>query len=335
MTTTAPRSNPTTLLQFIGMGLIWGASFLFIKVALTGVSFGQVAWTRTVLGGITLAIVILVSRQRLPRDRAVWGHFVVLAVVSCVLPYLLFAWAQQYVSSSLASIYSATTPIMTAIMVTLAFRVEKLSGSQVFGVVVGILGVIVIIAPWQQGASGDLWGQLACLGATLCYGFTFAYTRKFLSHRPITGSTLAFMNIGLAAVIMLALTPVIAWHPVRLDLWVVGSLLLLGALGTGLAYVWSFNVLRAWGPTSASTVTYITPVVGVLLGVLLLGEALSWNEPVGAALVLFGILFTQNRLRLPWGSGDPDATALAEPTRRRSARRSPAPPHVSSARPGR
>jgi len=296
----APTRAITALLQFLGMGLIWGASFLFMKVALTGVSFGQVAWTRTVLGAMTLGAVILITRQRLPRERAVWGHFLVLAAVNCVIPYLLFAWAEQYVSSSLASIYNATTPIMTAIMATIAFRVEKLTGSQVFGVVVGIGGVLVIIGPWRGDAlAGDLWGQLACLGATLCYGVTYAYMRKFLAHRPITGSTLAFMNIGTAAVYMLLLTPVIAWHPVHLDWAIVGSLVLLGALGTGLAYVWNFNVLRAWGPTNASTVTYITPVVGVLLGVLLLGESLTWNQPVGALLVLCGILFTQKRLKLP------------------------------------
>lgn len=287
------------VLQFLGMGIIWGASFLFIKVGLTGVSFGQVAWARIMFGAIALAIILLVSRQKLPRDRALWGHFVVLAVVNCIIPYLLFAWAEQYVTSSLASIYNATTPIMTALMVTLAFRVEKLTGSQFFGVGVGIVGVVVIMAPWQHQLAGDLWGQVAMLGATACYGFTFAYTRKFLHHRGLPGTTIAFANIGLAAVIMLVLTPIVAWQPVRLDIWVVGSLVLLGAFGTGLAYVWSFNVMRAWGPTNSSTVTYITPVVGVILGIVLLGEGLSWNEPVGAALVLVGILFTQKRLRLP------------------------------------
>lgn len=292
-----------TLLQFLGMGIIWGASFLFIKVGLTGVSFGQVAWARILFGAIALAVILAISRQRLPRDRAVWGHFAVLAIVNCVVPYLLFAWAEQYVTSSLASIYNATTPIMTALMVTLAFRVEKLTGSQFFGVGLGIVGVVVVMAPWQHQLAGDLWGQLAMLGATLCYGFTFAYTRRFLHHRGLPGTTIAFGTIGLSAIIMLALTPLVAWHPVRLDIWVVGSLVLLGALGTGVAYVWSFNVMREWGPTNSSTVTYITPVVGVVLGIVLLGESLSWNEPVGAVLVLVGILFTQRRLRLPVPGG--------------------------------
>jgi drug/metabolite transporter (DMT)-like permease len=294
-----PTRNLSIVLQFVGMGLIWGASFLFMKVALEGVSFYQVAWSRLVLGGLSLGIIVLVMRQRLPRQPIVYLHFLVIAITNCVVPHLAFAWAEQYVSSGLASIYNAVTPITTALMVTLAFRVEKLGRGQVLGVIIGITGVLVIIGPWQQsGLTGDLAGQLACLLAAVCYGFSFGYVRRFLSHRPIPGPTFAFLNIGVAGAIMLALTPVIAWQPVRLDGWIVSCLLALGILGTGLAYIWNINVLRAWGPTNASTVTYITPVVGVLLGVIVLGERLSWNEPTGALLVLLGILFTQQRIRV-------------------------------------
>ena len=161
------------------------------------------------------------------------------------------------------------------------------------------MGVLVIIGPWQyQALTGSLAGQLACLVATLCYGFTFGYQRRFLSQRPIAPATFAFLSIGVSAVVMLALTPFIALTPVDLDWTIVGSLLALGVLGTGLAYIWNINVLRAWGPTGTSTVTYVTPVVGVALGVLLLGERFSWHEPVGALLVLLGILLAQGRLRL-------------------------------------
>ena len=286
------------------MGLVWGASFLFIKIALEGVSFGQVAWSRLVLGGLTLGLIVLVTRPRLaggpvlPKEAIVWLHFLVIAVTGCVAPHLLFAWAEQFVSSSLASIYNAVTPIMTVVMATLVFRVERLSRAQLVGVLVGILGVAVIIAPWQHASlTGDVWGQLACLGAVICYGFSFAYTRRFLSTRPIAGVTFAFLNIGLAGLIMLALTPVLAWQPMTLTPTIVLCLLTLGALGTGLAYIWHINVFRAWGPTSTSTVTYVTPVVGVTLGVLVLAETFSWHEPAGALLVLLGILLAQNRLR--------------------------------------
>ena len=287
------------------MGVIWGASFLFMKVALDGVSFGQVAWSRLVLGGLTLALIVLVRRPRvnggpvLPREMVVWLHFLVIAITGCLVPHLLFAWAEQYVSSSLASIYNAVTPIMTALMATFAFRVESLVRGQVVGVLIGILGVVVIIGPWQYAAlTGDLWGQLACLGAAVCYGFTFGYTRRFISRRPIAGPTFAFLNIGLAGALMVLLTPIIAWHPMQLSWPIVLSLLTLGAFGTGLAYIWYINVLRAWGPTTTSMVTYVTPVVGVLLGVVVLAETFTWHQPAGAVLVLFGILLTQKRLRL-------------------------------------
>jgi drug/metabolite transporter (DMT)-like permease len=299
--TAARVRRPFVLIQFIAMGLVWGSSFLFMKGALTGLSFGQLAWSREILGGLTLGTVMLITRQRLPKERIVWLHFVVIALANAVIPHLLFAWAEQYVSSSLGSIYNSLTPIATALMATLIFHVEKLTGSQVAGVAVGVVGVLVIIGPWQYSAlTGSLQGQIACIVAATSYGFAIGYMRKFISHRPIPGTTVAFMNVGMSGTIMLLLTPVLVFgplaHPVHLNIWVVGSILLLGCLGTGVCYYWSVNVLRAWGPTGQSTVTYVIPVVGVLLGVLVLGDQLTWNEPVGALLVLFGILLTQGRL---------------------------------------
>jgi len=281
------------------MGLIWGASFLFMKVALVGVSFGQVAWARLVFGAMTLGIIALVMRVRLPREPIVWLHFAVVAVTYCVIPFLLFAWAEQYVASSLASIYNAVTPITTAILATAAFRVEKLNRDQVLGVIVGVLGVVVVVGPWAVDAlGGSLWGQLACLGAVTCYGFSFGYIRRFISPRDVSATASAFLNIGIAAVIMIVLTPVVAWHPITFSWPVLLSLLGLGALGTGVVYIWNMNVLRAWGPTVTSGVTYVTPVIGVALGILILGEHLTWNEPVGALVVIAGILLTQQRVRL-------------------------------------
>ena len=287
-------------IQFVAMGIAWGSSFLFMKVALDGVSYTQIAWSREILGALTLGAVMLIGRHRLPREPIIYVHFVVISLTNCVIPHLLFAWAEQHISSGLAAIYNSLTPIATALLVALVYRVEVLRRGQIVGVILGIVGVVVIIAPWQfDDISADVWGQLACLTAAILYGVATGYLRKFVSHRPISGTTIAFMNVGTAAVIMLFLTPVLAVGPVNLSLPAVGSLLLLGAFGTGLAYIWNISVLRAWGPTNASTVTYLIPVVAVVLGFLVLGETLSWHEPAGAALVLVGILFTQERLR--WG----------------------------------
>ncbi|GAA1947645.1 DMT family transporter [Microbacterium deminutum] len=286
-------------MQFVLAGIVWGSSFLFMKVALEGLSPGQVAWSRLMLGGLTLGLIVLLRREHLPRRLRIWGHMTVLAVTFCVAPYLLFSWAQQHVTSGLASIYNATTPIMTAVMAGLLFRVERLKAVQVAGIMVGILGVVVIIAPWQGlDFSQGVVAQFAILGATACYGFSFAYMRRFVSDTGMTALVFSFLNIGIGALIMLGLTPVVALAPVALDPWIIASVVLLGCLGTGLAYIWNQNTVRAWGPTRASTVTYITPIVGVVLGVLVLGETVSWNEPVGALVVFLGILLAQNRLVL-------------------------------------
>lgn len=293
-----PSPRPTLIaLQFVLAGVIWGSSFLFMKVALVGLSPAQVAWSRLILGALTLGLFVALRREPLPRRAKLWAHMTVLAVSFCVVPFLLFSWAQQYVSSGLASIYNATTPIMTAVMAGLLFRVEKLRLVQIAGILVGITGVMVIIAPWRGlDLDQSLIAQLAILGATACYGFSLAYMRRFVSDSGMTALVFSFLNIGIAAAIMAVLTPVLVLTPVALDPWIVGSVVLLGCLGTGVAYIWNQNVLRAWGPTRASTVTYITPVVGVALGILILGESISWNEPVGALVVFLGILLAQDRL---------------------------------------
>ena len=147
------------------------------------------------------------------------------------------------------------------------------------------------------------------IGQALARAFAEQGARVALLDRDLTrsgplaeelgGGAFACGYIGPAAAFMLLLSPVILAEPMRLTLPVVGSIVALGVLGTGVAYVWNQNTLRAWGPTRASTVTYITPVVGVGLGILVLGERISWNEPVGAAVVFLGILLVQQRIRLP------------------------------------
>jgi len=316
--TDTPRTatSASVTLQFVLCGVVWGSSFLFMKVGLQGLSPAQVAWSRLLLGAATLGVFVLIRRERLPRSIRVWGHMLVLGISFCVVPFLLFSWAQQHVTSGLASIYNATTPIMTAVIAGLLFRVERLRTVQLLGILVGMAGVGVIIAPWQGlDLAQSIPAQLAMLGATACYGFSLAYMRRFVAHTGMSALTFSFLNIGLGAAVMVVLAPVIALGPVALDPPVVLSVLALGCLGTGVAYIWNQNTLRAWGPTRASTVTYLTPIVGVALGMTVLGEPLSWNEPVGALVVFAGILLAQNRLsglrrrrdRIAEASGPPES----------------------------
>ncbi|MEV0948857.1 DMT family transporter [Rhodococcus sp. NPDC049939] len=289
------RAGPAA--QYSGAALAWGASFFFIKVGLDGLSFVQVVLWRLVLGVLTLGVVLGLTRSRLPSDAATWAHLSVLAVVQCLVPWLLFSWAEQTISSGLASIYNATTPLMTMALALALLPGEKLTDAKLFGLLLGFAGVLVVLAPWQIASVGSVQAQLACLGATASYGVALVYLRRFILPRGIGAPTVAFVQVLVAALVLLAVSPWAANTPMNLTPAIVASMIGLGVFGTGLAFVWNTNVVRDWGPTVASTVTYLTPLVGVVLGAIALGESISWNHPVGGLAVIAGIVVTQRYSR--------------------------------------
>ena len=281
--------------QYAALAVTWGASFLFIKVGLEGLSPGQVVLGRVVAGAVTLALISVARRSGLPRDLATWAHLAVVAVLLCDVPFLLIAWAEQRIGSSLASIYNAATPLMTVLWGLAVLPGERPTRGRLAGLVIGFAGVVLVLSPWRAGGAGQLSAQLACLGAAVCYGAGFAYLRRYLSPRGVSALSAATVQVGLAAVIALAFAPWLAIGPARISPRVALSVLALGALGTGIAYVWNTGIVASWGATVASTVTYVIPVVGVVLGVLVLSETLSWNEPAGAVIVIVGVLTAQQR----------------------------------------
>ena len=281
-------------LQFALLALVWGASFLLIKVGLTGLSPAQVVLGRLLFGAAALAVVVVATGTRLPRFGVLWGHMTVVAVVLCVAPFLLFAWAERHVSSGLASICNATTPLMTTLVAMAALPQEHPTRMRVLGLLTGMGGVVLVLGPWH-GLGGAALGPAACLLAAACYGCAFVYLRRFVAPHGQPAVAVATLQVGIAAVIMLALTPALGTTPVHLSVPVVLSVGALGVVGTGLAYVWNTNVVAAWGATNASTVTYLTPVVGVALGVVVLAEPVAWNQPAGALLVLAGIAISRAR----------------------------------------
>jgi len=325
-TTDRPSGQWGVLAQYLLLALTWGASFLFIKIGLEGLSPGQVVLGRLSTGAVALAVICAVTRQRLPREAAVWGHLAVVSVLLCVVPFLLFAWAEQHVTSGIASILNATTPLMTMLVATVALPEERPTRTRLSGLVTGFTGVVLVLAPWtihatqaaqasEASISGptmtSAWaGQLACLGATFSYGLAFVYLRKTLAPRKLAAVPVATVQVGLGAGIMLVLSPLLAWQPTDLTPRVVAAMLALGVVGTGLAYVWNTNIVTGWGATNASTVTYLTPLVGVVAGVLVLGEHTTWNQPLGALIVITGIAISQDRL--------PALLALARKLRKRT-----------------
>lgn len=303
-------SSGRLYLQFGALATIWGASFLFIKIALDGMSATQVATGRLVLGAATLGVLVVAGRRPLPTGWQVWGRLLVVAVLLCALPFTLFSFAETRISSGLTSIWNATTPLLTLLMALAFLPSERPTRAKLAGLLLGAVGVLVVLEIWtvvvpgpgatgpagSDGGSADLVGQLACLGATSCYAVAFVVLRRVMAggFDPLA---VAFVHVMLAAVVMLLLAPLVSWTPMTLSLPVLAAILPLGVLGTGLAYLWNARIVRGLGATTASTVTYLTPVVGVLLGVLVLGERPAWHHLVGAVLVVAGIAVGQGRLR--------------------------------------
>lgn len=157
--------------------------------------------------------------------------------------------------------------------------------------------MLTILSPWHSLGGSSATGQLACLAATACFVLGFTYLRKQIVPRGLPALAVACAQVSLGALVMLVLTPFVGRGEVHLSWRGVLSMLALGARGTGMVYVWNTNVVSAWGATNASSVTYLTPVVGVVFGVIFLGEHMTWSEPIGAALVVLGIVVSQRRLK--------------------------------------
>lgn len=279
---------------FGALSAIWGMSFLFIKVADETLAPLQVATGRMVVGGATLVVVLAARRRQLPTGWRTWGHLAVAAVLLNAAPFSLFAVGERHVSSVLAGIWNATTPLFTVPFAVLLLPRERLTRRRLAGLAIGFAGVLVVLGAWHGLGGHDLAGNLDCLAAAACYGVGFPYARRFVSGRADPLELAAGQLI--AGTVELALvTPFVTRVPTALPPRVLLSVLALGALGTGVAYVLNFTVIRDAGATVASTVTYLIPVFSTLAGVAVLGESLRWYQPVGAVVIMIGALATQGR----------------------------------------
>lgn len=273
------------------LALVWGSSFLLIKYSLEAFVPLQVTGGRVFFGLLAVAVVLVAQGGRLPTWGPVWMHLAFIALMINVLPFTLFAWAETRVSSVLAGLFNATTPLFTALFALAIVPADKLNRQTVLGLFTGFLGVLMVMGVWR-GVNGDFAGSLACVGATMCYGVGVPWTRRFLSHRDEGAASLMTAQLICSTVIMavacLGFTPV-----PEFTLGATVATAVLGIFATGLAFVWSFRVIKEAGSVVAASVTYATPVVSTILGIVVLGESLSWNQPVGAAIVLVGAALVQ------------------------------------------
>lgn len=307
------RLSRGNVVRLVVLAMIWGASFLLMKFALEGISPMQIVLGRLTFGALALGLVLAARREALPREPALWGHLTLMAVVANIVPFFLFGWGEQYVTSGMAGVLNGTTPLFTLVFAMALLPEERLSTLRAMGLLVGFAGVVLVVGPWRGGGDNALAGQLACLGAAACYGVSFTYTRRNITGRAAV-LPLSLAQLLCAAGLLWLAAPVLAWTPVRLTPTVVGSVVVLGALGTGIAYALYYRLINDAGATTASMVTYLVPVFAVALGIVVLDEPLTWNLFAGAAVVILGVLLADGRLsprrRAPVDSPVVDAPAL-------------------------
>lgn len=281
---------------YLALGLVWGCSFIFIELGLVFLSPFGVTFVRCALGAITLLIFAKARKVELPKGKSIWKKLWVVAMLLNVVPGVLFAFAQQYITSALAGIINATTPLMTLIFMLLIFREEKIKREQVYGLLIGALGVMTVVGVWKELGGNQLIGVIALLIAVSCYGASYPYSTRNVIPLGLKPEALATGQLLMATMTLLPLFIFDGFSSNNYESRSIIAMLCLGIFGSGFAYIWNFSVTAAAGSAIGSTVTYITPVVAVIVGWLYLNEEIAWHEPVGALVVIIGALLSQGRL---------------------------------------
>jgi drug/metabolite transporter (DMT)-like permease len=293
------------------LSLLWGGSFFFIKIMLTDIPPLTMVMGRIAIAAIALHVTLRIRRITLPRGVGLWRSYFVMGLINNVIPFTLIVFGETQVSSGLASILNATTPIFTVLIAHCLTRNEKLTRRKLLGVAFGFGGVAVLMGPDALRApGGSVLGEAACLGAALSYAFAAIYGRRFKSLPPLTvatGQITASTALSLPLALLIERPWVLA--PPALSSWLAltGSAL----LSTAFAYLLYFRILSAAGATNVLLVTFLVPVSALLLGSVILGEHVSPEAIAGMLSIGLGLAAIDGRLApalAAWIRGDADRT---------------------------
>jgi len=293
------------------LGLIWGSSFLLIRIGVESVSPFQLVFVRVLIGAIGMSAVLLARGKRLPMDRGALLSLFVLGMINVTIPFALITWGEQTVDSGVASVLNSTAALFTLLISAFIFRQETFTARKFTGLMIGFVGVVVLASRnWQGGEvqTGSLLGQLAILLAALFYAFGGPYAYR-LSHRwndPQMVATGSMIFAAAVSGLLMVLAPAFGGEAAtplnELPADALFSLLGLGILNTFIAYMIFYWIIRYLGASRASMVTYVAPVVGLALGAIVLGESMDVQLLGGAALILSGIAIVTVKLRRPVAS---------------------------------
>ena len=299
----------------LALGIMWGTSYAFIKLGVETLPTFTLIATRLLIGCGLLATVVFLAREPLPRSPRIYGHLLVMAAINIVIPFTLITWAERSVDSAIAAILNGAVPLIVIVLAALTFHDEPITLNRLVGVVVGYVGVIVLVFPGLVAAAGgsEFTGEIALLGSTLAYAVGAVYSRRNIKGlRPMIPSV---FQVGFAFVIVAALAFVFE-NPLAVT-WNVDAIVAvvwLGLLGSGVAYLINFRLLSRIGATATSQLAYLLPVVGIVTGAVMFGEAVDGRVLGGTALILGGVTLVNSKYgeRQIWGRRRP--TTSSEPT---------------------
>jgi len=290
----ANQASRSEWLVFLALGFMWGSSYLFIKLAVEDFGTFTLVALRLAVGAATLWIVMRLAGQELPRERRLYGHLLVMACINIVIPFALITWAERSVDSSIAAILTAAVPLFAIVIAPLVLHDEPIRLNGLAGLAIGFLGVVVLTSRDLGTAGSDITGELALLGSALSYAVGAVYSRHNMRGvRPMIPAvfqvTFAMLIAGTIAIIF--------EHPwdARPDAQAIFSIAWLGLLGSGLAYLANFRLLASWGATRTTLVAYVIPVVGIILGFLVLNEPIDVRLLIGTGFVVGGVALVSSR----------------------------------------
>lgn len=290
------RMGAVEWLMVVGLSLLWGGSYLFIKIGVTALPPFTVVFVRVALAALTLHLVVRIAGLSMAVGWERWRQFFGMGFLNNLIPFSLLFWGQTQISAGLASILNAMTPLFGVIVAHFLTQDEKATGSRLAGVVAGVGGVGIMMGPdVLSGASTTLLAQMACLCAALSYALGSIYGRRFKGLPPLVTAT------GQVTASSLMVLPVMLFvdRPWTLSMpsgGVIAALLGLALLSTALAYIVFFEILKRAGATNLNLVTLLIPPSAVLLGWLVLGEVLMPRHFVGMAIIAFALLLIDGRL---------------------------------------
>ena len=292
------RLGPMDWGLLVLLSLLWGGSFLCVGIAVQELPVLTIIALRVSLAALVLWGIALFCDHQLPRGRKTWQAFLALGLLNNVIPFGLIVFGQQTIGAGLAAILNATTPLWTVLIAALFLADERFSKQKLFGVLLGLVGVIVMVGPDSlAGISRNLGAQLAVLGATLSYAFASVFGRRFAAAK-ISPLHTALGQVTASSFILVPLALMIdtPWASALPSQATIFAILGLAVLSTAGGYLLFFNILERAGATNVSLVTLLIPPSAIAMGMLFLEETLQGIHFIGLALIILGLLSLQGRL---------------------------------------